>query len=149
MLEGFARLEAEPCDSGPGASQGGSAEGTLQVARPAGMTSRFVRMVCSFRKQRQEHFPAGALGTETSWDVLLQLYAAHLDQHRVNISLLTERTGAPPTTVLRAIEALRSAGMLCRAEDRFDRRRVYVELSERGASAMTAYLKSGCQAALF
>jgi len=65
-------------------------------------------------------------------------------------STLTERSGVPGTTVLRALETLIAAGFATRTEDRFDRRRVVVELTGKGAAAMKeCLLNSGSRAALF
>jgi DNA-binding MarR family transcriptional regulator len=52
--------------------------------------------------------------------------------------------------VLRALETLIAAGFATRTEDRFDRRRVVVELTGKGAAAMKeCLLNSGSRAALF
>jgi DNA-binding MarR family transcriptional regulator len=103
-------------------------------------------MICSVRKDRQEHFP-GQLGADSTWDVLLELYASQIGQYRLNISRLTARTGAPGTTVLRALSLLSAAGYLSRSADPTDRRRVFVALSPAGLSAMNRYfLKTGTRA---
>ncbi|HET9810302.1 MAG TPA: MarR family winged helix-turn-helix transcriptional regulator [Sphingomicrobium sp.] len=105
-------------------------------------------MICAARRDRQRHFP-GALGSDACWNVLLQLYAAHIDQHRLNVGSLTKRSGVPATTVLRAIDGLSLAGFVTRHEDRFDRRRVVVELSEAGVAAMNRHLLNAGSAPFF
>lgn len=110
-------------------------------------TGRLAKLIAKLRSDRKECFP-GQLGNETCWTVILQLYAAHVDQHRLHIGRLTERSGLPATTVLRSLDALSAAGFLARSEDRLDRRRVVVELSPAGVTAMNEYLlKSGTRAA--
>jgi DNA-binding MarR family transcriptional regulator len=110
------------------------------------VTGGLIQMICSVRKDRQEQFP-GQLGSDSTWDVLLQLYASHIGQYRLNISRLTARTGAPGTTVLRALSVLSEAGLLTRSADPVDRRRVFVALSSTGLAAMNRYfLKTGARA---
>lgn len=118
---------------------------TVQVS---GISARLVQLICVFRKDRQQHFP-GRLGSDSCWDVLLHLYAAHLNQHRLSIAEVTRRTGLPGTTVLRAVQSLGDAAMIQRAEDPLDRRRVFVTLSESGVGAMDRYLSSGSRKAIF
>jgi DNA-binding MarR family transcriptional regulator len=105
------------------------------VVPGAGMAGRLAHWLSALRRHQKEHFP-GALGSDSSWAVLLQLYASHVYQHRVHIHTLSERTGIPGTTVLRALDSLIAAGFAARFDDRFDRRRVVVELTNAGASAM-------------
>jgi hypothetical protein len=119
------------------------------AAPEAGIAGRLAQLLSVVRSDRKRRFP-GALGSESCWVVLLQLYAAHVYQHRVHIQALTERTGVPGTTVLRALDTLSAAGFVTRSDDRFDRRRVFVEITEAGASAMKeCLLNSGSRAALF
>lgn len=112
-----------------------------------GATGRLAKLIAKLRSDRKECFP-GQLGNDSCWTVILQLYAAHVDQHRLHIGRLTERSGLPATTVLRSLDALGAAGFLVRSEDRLDRRRVVIELSPAGVTAMNEYLlKSGTRAA--
>ena len=132
---------------GPQFQDPGTSTSDGSIGLPAGMSARLVRSICAMRRDRQEHFPA-AVGSEPCWNILLQLYSAHLDQHRMTISQLTRRTGVPATTVLRSIQALKNAGFTARSDDKFDRRRVFVELSAAGVAAMNRYfIKCGARAA--
>lgn len=120
----------------------------LALVPETGVTAMLAQLLSSVRRNQKKHFP-GSLGSDSCWAVLLQLYAAHVYQHRLHIQALTERTGVPATTVLRALEALVAAGFATRSDHRFDRRRVVVELTEAGARAMNACLvNSGPRAAL-
>lgn len=113
---------------------------------PPGVSGRLVQSICRIRSMRQAQFP-GALGSDSCWDLLLQLYAAHLDQQRLNISRLTAQTQLPATTVLRALDTLTSAGFAARKADWRDRRRVLIELTTAGVAAMNRYfLESGARA---
>jgi DNA-binding MarR family transcriptional regulator len=119
------------------------------VAPEAGIAGRLAQLLSVVRKQQKKHFP-GAPGSDSCWAVLLQLYASHVYQHRIHIQTLTERSGVPGTTVLRALDTLIAAGFVARTEDRFDRRRVFVELTDKGAESMKeCLLNSGSRAALF
>lgn len=121
----------------------------VSVAPEAGIAGRLAQLLSVVHKHRKRHF-AGALGSDSCWAVLLQLYAAHVYQHRIHIQALTERTGVPGTTVLRALDTLAAAGFVTRTDDRFDRRRVFIEITETGAAAMKeCLLNSGSRAAQF
>jgi DNA-binding MarR family transcriptional regulator len=119
------------------------------AAPETGVAGMLAQLLSTVRRHQKKHFP-GALGSESCWAVLLQLYAAHVYQHRLHIQALTERSGVPGTTVLRALEGLIAAGFVSRSEDRFDRRRVVVELTGSGAAAMNdCLLNSGSRCDLF
>ena len=112
------------------------------------VTSSLIRAMTAVRRERQELFP-GALGTDSCWEVLLQLYRAHLDQHRLNIGRLTMRSGLPATTVLRALETLAAADLSARSKDPLDRRAVMVKLTDQGIARMTLFFaRSGTRAVL-
>lgn len=112
------------------------------------VTAGLIRLISAVRRDRQAIFP-GALSSDSCWEVLLQLYCAHLDQHRMNIGKLTQRSGLPPTTVLRTLETLAAAGLSARFRDPLDRRAVIVGLTEAGAAQMQLFFaRSGTRAVL-
>ena len=153
MFEALRKLDEESWGQPaavPAAAGGAVTYPLAGAAAPgAGLTGKIAQLLFAVRKSREKYFP-GSAGSESCWLVLLQLYAANVYQYRLHIQGLTERTGAPPTTVLRALDTLVAAGFATRTEDRFDRRRVVVELTEKGASAMKeCLLNSGSRAALF
>jgi DNA-binding MarR family transcriptional regulator len=45
----------------------------------------------------------------------------------------------PPTTALRWIAQMTEAGLLVRVEDESDRRRAFIDLSDKAAEAMARY----------
>ena len=119
------------------------------IASEAGIAGRLAQLLSVVRRQQKRHFP-GAVGSDSCWAVLLQLYASHVYQHRIHIHTLTERCGVPGTTVLRSLDTLIAGGIVARTADRFDRRRVVVELTEKGAAAMKeCLLNSGLPAVRF
>jgi DNA-binding MarR family transcriptional regulator len=97
-----------------------------------------VRQVIQSRRDRNAFFPAH-LFADPAWDILLELYAARLDQQRVSTSEVCERSAVPPTTALRWIIALEVEGLIERRPDPLDRRRVFISLSAKGADGMQAY----------
>ena len=114
-----------------------------------GFAGMLAQLLSAVRRHQKKHFP-GALKSESCWAVLLQLYASHVYQHRLHIHTLAERSGVPGTTVLRALDTLIAAGFVTRSDDRFDRRRVVVELTDAGVAAMNdCFLNSGSRSPLF
>jgi DNA-binding MarR family transcriptional regulator len=97
-----------------------------------------VRLLLKARRNRAKFFP-GDLFADPAWDMLLELYAAELGQHRLSVSNLCDGAGVPPTTALRWITTLEKHGMLTRSNDPYDGRRVFVRLSSKGVEAIAAY----------
>jgi DNA-binding MarR family transcriptional regulator len=79
------------------------------------------------------------LFSEPAWELLLALYIEHQGR-RLNLAQLTEFVGLAPTTVLRWIEYLEEQRLVCRSPQPTDRRGMFVELTDKGRSAMEAYL---------
>lgn len=100
----------------------------------------FVRSIIRARRMRDRYF-RGELFADPAWDMLLDLFAARLEGSRVAVSSLCIAAAVPATTALRWIKALTDRGLLVRAADPQDGRRVYIELSPDAASAMSAYLE--------
>jgi DNA-binding MarR family transcriptional regulator len=80
--------------------------------------------------------------------MLLDLYAAKLENSEVSVSSLCIAAAVAPTTALRWIGRLTDAGFLERRADPFDRRRAYLELSEQAAEGMRRYVAAVRAAAL-
>jgi len=106
-----------------------------QLAR----SSQAVRAMVRARRLREQFFQS-ELFADPAWDMLLDLYAAHLDQHRVAVSSLCIASAVPATTALRWIKTLTDNGLFVRRADPTDGRRVFIELSQGTADAMAAYL---------
>ncbi len=112
----------------------GAQEGTRAVP----VSVRDVRMVIRQRRLRDELFDP-ELFADPAWDMLLDLFAARLDRHRVSVSSLCIAAAVPATTALRWIKSLTDQGLFERQEDPHDGRRIFVALSDRAALAMQAY----------
>ncbi len=68
--------------------------------------------------------------------------AARAEGVDVSVSSLCIASGVPATTALRWIRTMTQTGMIRRAPDPGDARRVFLALSEKSAQAMAAYLAS-------
>ena len=82
------------------------------------------------------------LFADPAWDILLELYAADLDQKRVSTSELCMAAAVPATTALRWIDKLDQMGFLARDADPLDRRRIWVALSPLARSKMQSYFEA-------
>ena len=106
--------------------------------RTAPVSVRDVRLVIRQRRMRDELFDA-ELFADPAWDMLLDLYAARLERHRVSVSSLCIAAAVPATTALRWIKSLTDQGLFERQEDPHDGRRIFVALSDRATAAMQRY----------
>lgn len=116
------------------------AEAARMQGAPAPTSPRFVRRVIAARAARRQFFAAD-LFADPAWDILLELYALHCEQQRTSVSKLCIAVAVPATTALRWIDKLQSEGLLDRAADPLDARRIWVAISPKGMDAMESYLQ--------
>lgn len=109
-----------------------------ESARSAPVSARDVRLVIRQRRLREEMFDA-ELFADPAWDMMLDLYAAKLERHRVAVSSLCIAAAVPATTALRWIKSLSDQGLFERHDDPHDGRRIFVALSDRATQAMHRY----------
>ncbi len=107
-----------------------------EAAMPAAPAD--VRRAIRARRMRDQFFGAG-LFEDPAWDMLLDLFAADLEQARVSVSSLCIAAAVAPTTALRWIQRMTDAGLFLREADPFDRRRAFVTLSAGAREGMNAY----------
>ena len=112
---------------------------TSQGKRTAA-NSADVRSVIKARRAREAFLPAH-LFADPAWDMLLELYAAELDQVRMATSNLCEASAVPATTALRWISTLEKESLIERQSDPLDARRIFVRLSSNGLRSMEAYFQ--------
>ena len=94
------------------------------------------------RRRRGAIFKNAELFGEPAWDILLDLYIAHVEDKAVSVSSACIGSAAPPTTGLRWLGVLADHGLILREHDPEDQRRVLVRLTETGLAAMDEYFAS-------
>lgn len=100
-----------------------------------------VRALIRRRRLRDRFFESGMFA-DPAWDILLDLYAAHLEGGEVCVSSLCYAAAVPPTTALRWIGTMSEGGLLERRADERDRRRHFIRLTDRAIAAMNGYFLS-------
>lgn len=93
------------------------------------------------RKRRSQHF-SPAMFSEPAWDMLLALYITDFAGGRQTVGKLISWVGAPQTTALRWIDYLEKERLVARHPEALDRRIVYVDLTDKGRSALDRYFST-------
>jgi hypothetical protein len=119
-------------------AEGESERRLIREPRPPLPDPRLVRLIIRQRQLRGQFFD-GELFADPAWDMLLDLTAARAEHARVSVTSLCIASGVPPTTALRWIGQMIEAGLLERIEDDSDRRRAFLQLSDKTADAMARY----------
>lgn len=122
--------------SPPAASRQRGASAATSLPRPA-----LVREIIRQRQLRARFFEEG-LFADPAWDILLDLTVAMGENKQVSVSSLCIAACVPPTTALRWISQMTEGGLLDRVRDPADRRRAFIELSDRAATAMARYFEN-------
>jgi DNA-binding MarR family transcriptional regulator len=91
------------------------------------------------RDLRHRSFDRNLFG-EPAWDILLTLYVIDADQRRLSTRDLSKHANLALTTALRWLDYLEEHDLITRKTNTFDRRVVYVEISDKGRAAMDHYL---------
>lgn len=85
-------------------------------------------------------FISPALIADPGWNILLNLKVAELQHQKMTISDLCLESGVPNTTALRWIRLLENNGLVCRQRDKFDGRRVFINLIQETSLMLDRYL---------
>jgi hypothetical protein len=93
----------------------------------------------SIMNARETVAPSG-LFSDHAWDMLLDLFVAMLESRAVAVSDACIVSSAPATTALRWLRRLEKHGLVERRADPRDRRRIFVSISSRGDSLVSAWL---------
>jgi hypothetical protein len=117
------------------------------VAVTAETSAAEIRAVIRSRRLRAQFFAPDLLA-DPAWDMLLDLFAAALEQRQVSVSSLCIAAAVPPTTALRWISTLHEAGLFARQADPSDRRRAYIGLSAKGLEGMRGYVSAAKRAGI-
>jgi hypothetical protein len=142
-IERLAPTSQPPADAAtqvppPGATEKTDESRTTRAVRPTLPDPRLVRRIIRHRQLRGRHLDA-QLFADPAWDMLLDLTAARAEHRRVSVTSLCIASGVPPTTALRWIGQMVDQGQFVRVGDKSDRRRAFIELSERCTDAMARY----------
>lgn len=105
---------------------------------PAFVAAARIKKILKARALRAKFFRA-ELFADPAWDMLLELYRAHLDQHRVSVTSICLASCVPNTTALRWLAALEEQRLIARRPDPLDGRRFFVALSQTAVEAMEGY----------
>lgn len=77
-----------------------------------------------------------------AWDMLLDLFLAQERNEPICVTSLCYASHVPPTTALRWIGVLVDDGLVFRRQDREDKRRSYVLLTDAGLDRVTQCLEA-------
>lgn len=100
------------------------------------------RQAYALRRKRAAIFGNPELFGEPAWDILLDLYISHAEGKPVSVSSACIGSAAPATTGLRWLGVLAEEGLIVRENDVQDNRRVLVQLTRNGITAMERYFDS-------
>lgn len=95
---------------------------------------KILKELRAIRGVRSKHFPPD-LFSDPCWEMLLDLYDARLAGAEVTVTSLGAASGAPLTTALRRMDALQAHGLIVRIEDKDDKRRTIIRLTDAGVEA--------------
>lgn len=120
--------QGAPAALAPASAPLASAAAQLDLGPPPAFDFSSASQVIQFRKRRNRMF-GGDLFGEPTWDMLLDLYAARIEDRRVCVTSLALASGVPVTTALRYIENMTRSGLIVRVDDPADGRRKMVALA--------------------
>lgn len=117
--------------------QASRASGSDRVhpSSPLALARRYV-------KQRQLRASAfrSEIFRDPAWDVVLDLYCAHMEGKVVSVMDACIAAAVPTTTAHRCLQRMRREGLVILRRDVEDRRRQYLELSDDAALAVEQWL---------
>lgn len=105
------------------------------------VTSADVKAIMKARRQRGKYFE-NDLFSDPSWDILLELTAAHLEGRQESVTSVALATSVPTSTAMRRIREMTDKELLHRWDDPSDARRIFVALTEDTALRMVKMLSN-------
>lgn len=127
----------EPAPAASGAGKGRVGDDGGPVARKRAALGELKTM----RRLRSQYFPA-ELFSDPCWEMLLDLYDAALAGAEVTVTSLGAASGVPQTTALRRMETLQAHNLIVRTEDKNDKRRTIIRLSDTGMQAVENFFET-------
>lgn len=101
--------------------------------------ARLAAVLIRIRSIRSSYLPEDLFG-EPGWDLLLDLYVHRRRGKRISVTSACTAAGVPPTTALRWIGDLVDRGFIEREDDKADRRRALLSLTDAGERDVTRAL---------
>ena len=95
----------------------------------------------TIRRLRSQYLPSD-LFSDPCWEMLLDLYDASLSNAEVTVTSLSAASGVPATTALRRIDELQRHDLIARIEDKDDKRRTIIRLTEAGLKAVERFFEA-------
>lgn len=136
----YGHVEALP-SSGAHCSCGeANAPGDRRQHQDVNLPSRIVRAVQAARLRRAALFDS-SLFSDPAWDILLELYALHVEQRRASVSSVYAASSVPASTALRWVAKLEHDGLVTRSEDPTDARRSWIDLTADGRERMRRFFE--------
>ena len=129
---GHILTEAAGDENGPAPRQ--------RAQNAASKTGPPLEMLLSLLKLKKKFFPE-PLFCDPCWDMLVDLGMSHMEERSISVSSLCIAAGIPQTTALRRIADLENIGLVIRAKDPDDGRRIYVALTELGLKRFLGFLE--------
>lgn len=99
----------------------------------------FSQQMLAARARCARYFPK-TLFRDSAWDMMLELFIAGEQRQALCVKQLTHAVNESAAGAVRRIDRLEEAGLARRRLDPRDRRRMLIELTDRGREAMTAML---------
>jgi CheY-like chemotaxis protein/DNA-binding MarR family transcriptional regulator len=130
-------IELPPAGSASGTGKAKASEDGGPVARKRAALGELKTM----RRLRSQYFPA-ELFSDPCWEMLLDLYDAALAGAEVTVTSLGAASGVPQTTALRRMETLQAHNLIVRTEDKTDKRRTIIRLSDTGMRAVENFFET-------
>jgi len=111
------------------------------IRNPNSVHPSVLKSIIKARRNRQKYFE-GDLFSDPSWDILLELAAAHVENRQESVTSVAIAASVPASTAIRKIRELSDRGLLKRWTDPTDARRIFVALTEDATKRMLAMLAS-------
>ena len=123
----------------------GEVETKVVTAPLSGSPSdRIEKILCQARALRRlrNRYLADDRLAEPAWEMVLELYKAHLAGMKLSVTNIGGVIDVPMTTALRRINDLERARIIIRTPDGRDRRRAIIELSPLGHRSVESFLEA-------
>jgi CheY-like chemotaxis protein/predicted transcriptional regulator len=112
-----------------------------EAANPAAQKRAALGDLKAMRRVRSTYFPT-TLFSDPCWEMLLDLYDASLAGQEVTVTSLGAASGVPLTTALRRMDELQNHNLIIRTDDKGDKRRILIKLTDVGLNAVEKFFET-------